>query len=327
MDPTVTLTNKGGSVTKGAWTYNENDVATVFVNGQYSPSVTASSGQAVTMRIVHAAGGEELKLGYSGPCTMQVIAIDGVYLTAPWAKASDKSLFMMAGLRPPLPTSLDSPCTFRRCWCGGAGARADIQMSCTGTGVLYAATQFSRIAIATINVGSSGSSALTTAAELSAIVRPYYLTDLTTVAGDAFYAAHVSQGNRPIGQCGGGSLFWWGAGSDCSGVLPWGSSQPSSTSTDCPFGFFGGSRGEDASAYTAANKLVTYLGDGTTGGEVNEWSLYGLGNSKHPLHLHVHHMQVVSYECVPGSSVCTSAEMDEWIQVQLGFPRGFENPQ
>jgi hypothetical protein len=70
-------------------------------------------------------------------------------------------------------------------------------MSCTGTGVLYAATQFSRIAIATINVGGSGSYALTTAAELSAIVRPYYLTDLTTVTGDVFYAAHV---HRAIDQ-------------------------------------------------------------------------------------------------------------------------------
>jgi hypothetical protein len=113
----------------------------------------------------------------------------------------------------------------------------------------------------------------------------------------------------------GANMFWWGAGSDCSGVAPWGSSQPSSTSEVCPFGFFAGPRGSDVAAYEAANKLVTYLGDGKTDGEINEWSLYGLGKAKHPLHLHVHHMQIVDYECVSGSNDCTDAEMDEWIQV------------
>jgi len=29
---------------------------------------------------------------------------------------------------------------------------------------------------------------------------------------------------------------------------------------------------------------------------VNEWSLYGLGNSHHPLHIHVNHFQIVSFE-------------------------------
>jgi hypothetical protein len=98
-------------------------------------------------------------------------------------------------------------------------------------------------------------------------------------------------------------------------VGPWGTEQPSSTNMECPFGFFGGPRGSDPTTYENAGKLVTYLGNGKTDGEVNEWSLYGLGNSKHPLHLHVFHMQIVEYECVYGSSNCDKATMDEWIRV------------
>jgi len=82
---------------------------------------------------------------------------------------------------------------------------------------------------------------------------------------------HMSQGSRPTSTCGGADLFWFGAGEDCSAVAPWGAEQPSASSTDCPFGFFSGAKGTDAAAYTAANKLVTSVGD------VNEWTIFGLG--------------------------------------------------
>ena len=121
------------------------------------------------------------------------------------------------------------------------------------------------------------------------------------------YSVHMSQGSRPTAQCGGSDLFWFGAGSDCGGVSPWGTSEPSSTSTDCPFGFFEGPRGSSASAFTAQNKLVTKIGD------VNEWSLYGLGNDKHPLHLHVHHMQIVAFECGSDDALCS--DVAEWFTV------------
>lgn len=48
---------------------------------------------------------------------------------------------------------------------------------------------------------------------------------------------------------------------------------------------------------------------------MNEWSLYGLGNSVHPLHLHVFHMQIIDYECVEDSANCDKATMDQWLHV------------
>jgi FtsP/CotA-like multicopper oxidase with cupredoxin domain len=291
MNASVKLTNKGDSVTSGSWTYYENEIWTTFTNGQFEPEVTKASGQVSTYRIVHAGGGEELDLTFTGNCELNIIAWDGVYLTSPQNKTNQDKIYLMAG------------------------SRIDIQMSCTSTGRLKAASQYSSQNILTINIGGSSSYDFTTKAELAAITRPYYLTDLRSATVDVTYANHVSQGNRPTAECGGSDLFWWGAGPDCSDVAPWGSEQPSSTSEDCSFGFFAGERGLDPTTYEDAHKLVTYLGDGSTDGEVNEWSLYGLGNSKHPLHLHVHHMQIIAFECVDGSSNCDISDMEDWMQV------------
>ena len=46
---------------------------------------------------------------------------------------------------------------------------------------------------------------------------------------------------------------------------------------------------------------------------MNEWKLYGLGKSTHPLHLHVHHMQIISATCVAGSANCDQALLDAWV--------------
>lgn len=37
------------------------------------------------------------------------------------------------------------------------------------------------------------------------------------------------------------------------------------------------------------------------------------GNDKHPLHLHVHHMQIVAFECVSGSDLCD--DWADWITI------------
>jgi len=50
----------------------------------------------------------------------------------------------------------------------------------------------------------------------------------------------IPTGARPIAGCGGANLFWLGTGSDCSSVAPWGTQQPSASSTTCPFSFFEG---------------------------------------------------------------------------------------
>lgn len=46
---------------------------------------------------------------------------------------------------------------------------------------------------------------------------------------------------------------------------------------------------------------------------MNEWKLYGFGKSTHPLHLNVHHRQIVSATCVAGSADCDQALLDDWV--------------
>ncbi|KAJ1456156.1 hypothetical protein M885DRAFT_564368 [Pelagophyceae sp. CCMP2097] len=68
---------------------------------------------------------------------------------------------------------------------------------------------------------------------------------------------------------------------------------------------------------TCGGADLSWWGGGTDCSAVNEWSLYGLGRAKHPLHLHVHHMhwQVIAYECVPGSADCLDSETELYLRI------------
>jgi hypothetical protein len=111
--------------------------------------------------------------------------------------------------------------------------------------------------------------------ELSGIVRPSYLQDLTApgVIVNHKYTISLSQDGKPSTSCG----YWMGTGSDCGSVVPYGLITPSPASASCPFGQFVGQRGVSPAPYISAGKLVTYVG------AVNEWTIYGLGSAKHPL--------------------------------------------
>jgi FtsP/CotA-like multicopper oxidase with cupredoxin domain len=125
--------------------------------------------------------------------------------------------------------------------------------------------------------------------DLQAIVRPWYLQDLLDVGGDEIdstYSIFITQENFNENTCG----FWIGVGTDCSVITPYGTALPNTTENDhCGFHQFGGKRGLDPSAYEKDNKLVTYIG------AINEWILFGLGSAFHPLHVHVNHMQIISW--------------------------------
>lgn len=298
-DTSITMATPGTPKNIGAWTFNENEALGIFSNGMFEPTVTGvKANEAVTLRILSATGGETYKLKLSGGCTqMFIIAWDGVYLTAPQLKTQDDTVYLQPG------------------------SRVDVQVKCSGNGELTSITQYASPKIVKIETSDSGGVfPFATAAELAAITRPYYLEDLQKNTVDVKYDIHSSQMGRPRSSCGGAALFWWGSGKDCSGMKPWGADQPSASSVDCPFSFFGGRRGNDPLPYLAQNKLVTYIGNGKTDGEVNEWRLYGQqGRGNHPLHLHVHHFQVVKYECAPGSTTCSETgkddSIDKWLQI------------
>jgi FtsP/CotA-like multicopper oxidase with cupredoxin domain len=185
MNAIVTLTNLGTLRTSGSWSYYENEMQTTFTNGQFEPSITVNSNEVVTFRIVHAGIGEELKLQMRGNCQLQVIAWDGIYLNKTQAKTGTSILYLMAG------------------------ARVDVQMSCSGgSGEIEAANQYSKQKIITLNtVGGSATHAMTTSEELQQIIRPYYLYDMRDKVADVYYSNHVSQGNRPLTTCGGKSML------------------------------------------------------------------------------------------------------------------------
>jgi hypothetical protein len=106
-----------------------------------------------------------------------------------------------------------------------------------------------------------------TSAELSEIIRPYYLQDLTgDIDIDSYYSIHIWRKHFDPSICG----AWLGVGSDCSGLQPMGSNSPHPSSTVCPFSQFTGARGTDPKSYTDAYKLVTPLN------AVNEWTIFGM---------------------------------------------------
>jgi hypothetical protein len=119
-----------------------------------------------------------------------------------------------------------------------------------------------------------------TDAELGAIVRPWYLSNLTgsDIIPDTTYEVSINNDFRNSSICG----FVLGVGTNCT-------NHDTKSSSNCYYSQFGGQKGTSPTTYINANKLVTFKG------AINEWKLYGQGSPYHPLHIHVNHFQVVSY--------------------------------
>lgn len=125
--------------------------------------------------------------------------------------------------------------------------------------------------------------------DLQQIHRPWYLQDLLDLQEEdinSTYSIFITQENFNHNICG----FWMGVGDDCSVITPYGSALPNTTENDhCGFHQFGGKKGLNPEIYWNQKKLITYIG------AINEWTLYGLGSAFHPLHVHVNHMQIISW--------------------------------
>lgn len=246
---------------------------TWMVNGQVEPTLTITQNSPTILTVIHTAGGEELQLEMDG-CVMTALSWDGVYLNS----RLQQDIFFVP-----------------------AGGRVDLEVLCAEAGHYELRSQANLLMKLVTEEGTIKSAV--TNEELASIVRPSYLDDLQgdDLVPDDTYAVHLSQGNRDNSVC----AFWMGAGADCSMVSPWGTDEPSPTNKLCPFSTFNGEKGLDPATYKEAYKLVTKLGN------LNEWSIYGLGNSRHPLHIHVNHFQVIAFE---EDDSDWSHGTDQWFQ-------------
>jgi FtsP/CotA-like multicopper oxidase with cupredoxin domain len=255
-----------------------------LVNGQWNPTVSLQPSQTKFIRMVHASGNHPLALTAPAGCTMSVVASDGVLWRAPSTRTTLN--FVQAG-------------------------RYEAVISCANVGTYSFIGRFgdeqpqtSQTIFTVVVAGVTAVAQTVTAAELAAVVRPSYLSDLTGLSSTRYSVdVHFSQGGDKGGAC----KFWYGMGSDCSAVWA-GTVNPSLTTPNCPFAFFGGERGSSASA------LKNYRFK-TEVGSTNELRLFGLGKAAHPFHLHVHHFQVTSWTNTPGGNPVNLADfvdIGEW---------------
>lgn len=232
-----------------------------LVNGQYQPAIVVRENEPFVLRLVHASGGKPLPLEMSDSsvCNVSIIAWDGVYLEA---NLYETEVNMVAA------------------------SRADVQILCSASGIYSLNTADEAIMHILVNttdpVDSSSDYAYITDSDLQGINRPYYLQDLTgddgsAITVDSTYTVTIGQGDTNQSVCG----FWIGAGTDCS---------TAADSAYCSYHQFGGQKGNETAPYVNDDKLVTYAG------AVNEWKFYGTGSSFHPLHVHVNHFQVMSFD-------------------------------
>jgi FtsP/CotA-like multicopper oxidase with cupredoxin domain len=256
----------------------------VLVNGLYRPVLLLTADSPSILRMVHAHGAGPLLMSLSGEgegagaggsrnCSLTILAWDGVYLEERLELSPAETLNLVAAGRVEVEVLCHSLGTF--------------QMVENGEVLFY-------LKVAPASPSPVPPRPVVSTEALRGIVRPWYLQDLLwdneTEAGtgkvDSNYSLFVTQENFDPHRCG----FWFGVGGDCAAISPYGPALPNTTANElCGFHQFGGQRGVDPVRYTTDRRLITFTG------AVNEWVLYGLGTAFHPLHVHVNHMQIVSW--------------------------------
>lgn len=259
---------------------DESDKNLNLVNGLYKPLQNMTTNSSSIFRVLHAAGGGPLHLsvfpdetnGNMLPCSMTVLAWDGVYLD----ERLDYDRVSIV-----------------------AASRVDIEVTCVVSGLHeIIADGKTLLYLYTTDDPDYPSHSPVTNEELAAIRRPWYLKDLLEVDEndiDSLYEVSINQDHRPSSAC----HYWLGVGSNCS-------NQSSSDEDTCIYSVFEGERGYNPQHYSADGKLVTFEG------ALNEWRLYGQGSAFHPLHVHVNHMQIVSWSSHEDDSPSSYYRVGQW---------------
>ena len=147
-----------------------------MVNGEFEPGLSITAGSPTILRIVHAAGAEQIELEIQGTdCSINIIAWDGVYLSAKYSSTDNKYPLV-------------------------AGGRVEMEVTCAaGNHELRHRGEVLLNLFATI--GGTVKAAVSDT-ELATVTKPTYMADLTNATVDQNYAIHLSQGSRDISTCG-----------------------------------------------------------------------------------------------------------------------------
>lgn len=267
-----------------------------FTNGQFQPTHEMAPGEWQIFDIVVASGDRIIELEIrteigidngNNACEVVLLGLDGVYLN------TSRSSEDYAGVR--------------HLTIVQAG-RASIAVMCENTGIFYmqsAATtddthEFGGIADAEIK-SSQNLLVLNITGDAVNMARPplyldtpkpSYLNSLLDVPSASQWSISVAQG----GCCTPDSdaSFWLGIGEDCS------------NGGACEFEAFVGEQGEDGDyRHTAVDGTVETL------------TLHGGGASAHPIHIHVNHFQIVSYD---GNDLSLYSEVGDWRDTFPALP-------
>ena len=246
----------------------------------------------------------------AGTITTDLLVVNGMYQPvinmAPGQRKVLRTVFAAGAahpalvIRPPTCTMtlvavdgvyLDTPRTVTRVSYMPA-SRYDIVVYCptAGTFAIENTERGFGGTVASIVVSGSATTTSDVPSSLTSITKPYYLQDQTSGTPTAFHQVHFTQGGSP--NC----VFWMGEGTDCSSGVP---------SSTCSFNSFAGERGvSNAALYSHVTQV----------GVLNEFTVYGLGNEPHPMHIHVNHFQVVAYTPNTGGQALADYSMvlGEW---------------
>jgi FtsP/CotA-like multicopper oxidase with cupredoxin domain len=252
----------------------------VLVNGLYRPVIRMRVNSPSILRMVHAHGAGPLLMSINNDdnnCSLTILAWDGVYLDERLELTNDETVNLVAA------------------------GRVEVEVLCHSLGIFQMVENGNILFYLEITPppppppSTSPSPPppppprqVVSNEDLKGIIRPWYLQDLLwdDQKIDSNYSLFITQENFNSNLCG----FWFGVGQDCSVITPYGSILPNTTANEmCSFHQFGGKRGVDPLKYDEAQRLITF------NGAVNEWVLYGLGSAYHPLHVHVNHMQIISW--------------------------------
>eukprot|EP00040_Diaphanoeca_grandis_P014968 m.76082 g.76082 ORF g.76082 m.76082 type:complete len:677 (+) comp24857_c0_seq3:397-2427(+) len=235
----------------------------MLINGIYQPVLPLVQGSAFILRLVWASGAHILRANAnSSQCTITVIAVDGIYLQK---KVNEDPAL-------------------------AEGARADIEIVCSVNGLIPLRNKDEIIMFFNVSAPMVKDviKQAVTDYEMSVISRPKYLGSM--VGDDVQVDGHFSISMGPVGiNASSSCAYWMGGGSDCR-YQPDSSGGVSTNNTnECSYSQFTGPRRVNTQSYVDTNRYVTNKGS------INQWVIHGTQDS-HPIHMHINHMQIVSFK-------------------------------
>lgn len=262
----------------------------ILVNGLYHPTIQLYQNSPSIFKILHAHGAGPIIMSIydndnnqnNDECQFAILAWDGVYLKKRIIIDHTKTINLVAA------------------------GRVEVEIFCTTVGTYKIVENGQVIFYVDVQSNTGELNQIVTDEDLNSIVRPWYLNDLCNITDNEInstYSVFITQENFNEDVCG----FWIGVGSDCSVISPYGSALPNTTMNNlCGFHQFQGKKGLNPTNYYNSKKLITFVG------AINEWTLYGLGSAYHPLHVHVNHMQIISWNSTGFNDVGNYYEIGQW---------------